>query len=380
MFMQIHRFITAFLFVITPFCLILGCGSDDDDNLVRADTEPPAAPRDVRKITGNGLVTIEWCPNSETDLAGYYIWRDDDSDDEFELLEEVSSDASANVDRLSFVDKDVTNGHTYSYAVSAVDHDGNESELSPGQGDTEPPAMPRGVRSITGDGLVTIEWFPNSEADLAGYSIWRDETGDEEFDLLGEVSSGLFADADRVSFFVDKDVINGRTYSYAVSAFDYDGNESELSTEQVFDTPRPSGNNITLNDFDLIPNRSGFDFSQPEKGAIAWDSFGTDIYFGFVPGINIRYLFTDNFTEMQDMGYHEYFDEVDVSPVRGFVTNFIELIEGHVYALLTPDGNFAKIHVTVVSDTAITFDWAYQIDPGNPQLAPAAHEISDVSR
>ena len=36
------------------------------------------------------------------------------------------------------------------------------------------------------------------------------------------------------------------------------------------------------------------------------------------------------------------FDEVDVSPVRGFVTDFIELIGGHVYALLTPDGNYAK--------------------------------------
>ena len=56
--------------------------------------------------------------------------------------------------------------------------------------------------------------------------------------------------------------------------------------------------------------------------------------------------------------------------MRGFTTQFVEVIEGHVYALLTPDGNFAKIHVITVSDTTITFDWAYQIDPGNPQLAP----------
>lgn len=73
---------------------------------------------------------------------------------------------------------------------------------------------------------------------------------------------------------------------------------------------------------------------------------------------------------MQDMGYHEYFDEIDVSPVRGFTTEFVELIEGHVYALLTPDGNFAKIHVIAVSESALTFDWAYQIDTGNAQLAP----------
>ena len=57
MFMQTHRFIIAFLFVITLFCLILGCGSDDDSP-VQADTEPPATPRGVRSITGDGLVTV----------------------------------------------------------------------------------------------------------------------------------------------------------------------------------------------------------------------------------------------------------------------------------------------------------------------------------
>ena len=273
MFTQIHRFIIASLFVIAPCCLILGCGSDDDDILVQPDTEPPAAPR--------------------------------------------------------------------------------------------------GVRSITGDGQVIVEWFPNGEADLAGYTIWRDEDGDEEFDLLAEVS----ADS---SSFVDEEVINGRTYSYAISAVDYDGNESELSPEQVLDTPRPSGNNIILNDFNLTPDRSGFDFSQPARGAITWSLPVTDVYFGFDTVVNVPYLYSDNLTEMQDMGYHEYFDEVDVSPVRGFTTEFVELIEGHVYTLLTPDGHFAKIHIIAVSDAAITFDWAYQIDPGNPQLAPAAHEISEL--
>ena len=269
---QIYRFITAFLFVITLFGLILGCGSDDDDD-------------DIVQI------------------------------------------------------------------------------------DTEPPAIPRGVRSITGDNEVIVEWFPNGEADLAGYNIWRDDDGDENFELLAEISLDSASDEDRYSF-VDDQVINGFTYSYAVSAVDYDGNESELSPEQVLDTPRPSGNNITLNDFNLFPTRSGFDFSQPSRGAITWDLPATDVYFGFDTEVNVPYLYSDNLTEMQDMGYHEYFDEVDVSPLRGFTTQFVELIEGHVYVLLTPDGNFAKIHVNVVSDIAITFDWAYQTDPDNPQLAP----------
>ena len=41
------------------------------------------------------------------------------------------------------------------------------------ESDTEPPAIPRGVVSITGNERVTVEWFPNGEQDLAGYKVWR---------------------------------------------------------------------------------------------------------------------------------------------------------------------------------------------------------------
>ncbi|MCZ6676949.1 MAG: hypothetical protein O7E52_06840 [Candidatus Poribacteria bacterium] len=242
--------------------------------------------------------------------------------------------------------------------------------------DTEPPAVPRGIRSITGDGQVAIEWFPNGEGDLAGYQIWRDDDNDKVFDLLEEVSAGD-------SRYVDRDVRNGITYYYAVSAFDLDNNESDLSPE-VSDTPRPAGNNVTLNNFSLSPERSGFDFSRPERGAIAWDLPTTDVYFGLGTATsdnfvveNVSYLYSDNSTEMQDMGYHDRFDEIDVSPDLGFTTDFVELIEGHVYTLNTPERNFAKIHIVSISDNSVTFDWAYQLDPDNPELAPPLNDIRD---
>ena len=232
--------------------------------------------------------------------------------------------------------------------------------------DTEPPAIPRGVESITDDGQVIIVWFPNGESDLAGYKVWR-SADDENFDLLAEVS-------DTISEYIDRDVENGETYFYAVSAFDFDGNESDLSPELVTDTPRPSGNNVTLDDFTSRPQRSGFDFSRPEKGAITLDLPTTDIYFAFDPERGSRNLHSDNDTVMQDMGYHESLDEIDVAPEHGFISDYVELFEGHVYALFTGDGNFAKIHIKAISDYAVTFDWAYQIDPDNPQLAPSLHQ------
>jgi hypothetical protein len=230
--------------------------------------------------------------------------------------------------------------------------------------DTTPPAIPRGVYSITGDGEVIIEWFPNGEHDLAGYRVWRSRD-DENFDLLGEVSPDI-------TDYIDRNVRNGKTYYYAVTAFDYDDNESELSPELVDDTPRPEGRSITLRDYQLFPERSGFDFSRPSRGAIPWNDVDTDIYFAFDLEVNVSYMYSDNDTLMQDMGYRGGMDGLDEAPLfdLGYTELFVELLPGHAYAFYTPDGNYAKIRVIDVSDVSVTFDWAYQIDPDNPELAP----------
>ena len=229
--------------------------------------------------------------------------------------------------------------------------------------DEEPPAVPRGVRTITGDEQVIIEWYPNGEYDLAGYQVWRGRD-DTNFDSLAEVS-------ENATRYIDTTVRNGETYYYAVSAYDIHGNESELSPEDAWDTPRPEGRNITLDDYNIFPERSGFDFSRPEKGSVRWDTPATDVYFAFDADRNATYLYSDNETFMQDLGYHETLDAVDMVPKNGYVELFVELIEGHVYAINTPDNNFAKIHVRALYEDAVVFDWAYQTDPGNVQLAPS---------
>lgn len=229
--------------------------------------------------------------------------------------------------------------------------------------DREPPAVPRGVRTITGDEYVIVEWYPNGEFDLDGYTVWRSENNND-FDSIAELSVDATA-------YTDRNVRNGRTYYYAVSAVDNNGNESELSPENAWDTPRPEGRNIILDDYVLEPDRSGFDFSNPRRGAIPWDDRSTDVYFGLDEVVLVRYLYSENETVMQDLGYHENFDGVDVVPEYGYTTLFVELIEGHIYAIYTPDGNFAKIHIRRVTDDDVEFDWAYQTDPENIQLAPA---------
>lgn len=238
--------------------------------------------------------------------------------------------------------------------------------------DETPPAAPRGVRSVTGDEQVLIEWYPNQETDLKGYIVYRSHREFKGYDEIAEVGS-------KVSSYVDDDVENGITYYYVVSAFDFDGNESDLSPEIVDDTPRPAGRNVNLEDYFLEPDLSGFDFSRPERGAQPFDMREVDIYFGIDIEVAVPYIYSDNDIEMQDLGYTDSMDDVDVSPTRGFTTKFVEAIIGHTYAFWMPDGHYAKLRVTDlymdwtngdIREAWVIFDWAYQLQPDNPELAP----------
>jgi hypothetical protein len=135
---------------------------------------------------------------------------------------------------------------------------------------------------------------------------------------------------------------------------------------------------VRLEDYILYPDLSGFDFSRPERGAQAFDLINTDIYFGVDGTVRVPYIYSDNGTEIQDLGYTDSMDDVDVSPTKGFTTLFVEAIIGHTYAFYTPDGNFAKIRITDmyidwdnnIQEAWVVFDWAYQLQFDNPELAP----------
>jgi len=233
----------------------------------------------------------------------------------------------------------------------------------------ESPAAPRGVYSVTGDEQVLVEWYPNQESDLKGYIIYRSYEEVGNYDEIGRVGSA-------VDSFVDDDVENGVTYYYAVSSYDLDGNESDLSPETVVDTPRPAGKNVKLEDYYFEPDLSGFDFSHPERGAQTFDRSDIDIYFGVDTEVNVLYIYSNEAKDigMQDLGYTDSMDDVDVSPTQGFTSVFVEAILGHTYAFIMPDGHYAKLRITDtgdIEDAWIVFDWAYQLQPDNPELAPA---------
>lgn len=102
------------------------------------DIFPPAVPAGLAAVAtlgSNGMETaidLSWQPDTEPDLAGYIVYRREGG----EPWQQISS--AAPVAGPSFHDPHVTPGHTYHYAVSAVDQSGHESARSTEASETVP--------------------------------------------------------------------------------------------------------------------------------------------------------------------------------------------------------------------------------------------------
>lgn len=225
-----------------------------------------------------------------------------------------------------------------------------------------PPGVPRGVTSITGDRQVTITWLGSTEDDLRGYVVYRDDNNDGYYDEIAEIIVNEFRSR---WTYVDRNVQNSRTYSYAVTAFDYDGNESELSYEDVFDTPRPAGFNVFV---DATSNNAGFDFSARSK--VSSTSPNADIVFTYDGGLGTVFIEAANpNVDVQDFGFTSSMDDLDWAPQDGWsAVGWCEVILGHTYVIWTGDNRYAKVRVFELGQTTLRFDWAHQEDPGNPEL------------
>ena len=233
-----------------------------------------------------------------------------------------------------------------------------------------PPAAPQGVHSVTGNGEVRVYWNGPYEADLREYVILRSFEEFDNYVEIGRVDALANPDLDLIIYeYVDLNVANGQTYYYAVMTVDRAGQTSDLSAETVWDTPRPEGV-VTLVTADLRPDSSGFHFDLQQLV----DSSLADV---FLTGFDERFFLTARLatTDIQDLGFTDHIDSVDVSPLDGWSNYFdVEVIAGHTYAIWTDDNHFAKMRATTVGSTRVIFEWAYQIDEGNPQLKPRADQ------
>jgi hypothetical protein len=123
--------------------------------------------------------------------------------------------------------------------IECVDVASVEGDDSPAQKvftkDVYPPAVPSGLEAVfSGPGqppFIDLLWAPDSDADLAGYNVYRWE-GDGKPD---RINSELV----KTPAFRDSNVAAGKTYKYSVSAVDEWGNESAHSEQASESIPQP---------------------------------------------------------------------------------------------------------------------------------------------
>ncbi len=168
----------------------------------------PSAPAGLTASAGNGQVTLSWSPNSESNHAGYNVYRNG-----------VKINPSL-ITATTYANTGLTNGTTYSFQVSAVNTGGAESAKSNAVSATPQaptaPSVPTGLTASAGNGQVTLNWNPNPESNIAGYNVYRGGA---------RINTSLIT----ATTYTNAGLTNGTSYSFQVSAVNASSLESARS-------------------------------------------------------------------------------------------------------------------------------------------------------
>jgi hypothetical protein len=345
--------------------------------------DEPSAPRGVEASYYAGAVTVSWELPSDWDGETYRVYAKRSTDTRYSRVAEVTS-CSGGV--CSYTDRNVQPGRSYDYYVAAVSARSGTETTSRNAvrvqvPDPVPPPVPTGLAVVALDRANYIHWGKGARSapDFSFYRVYlRDANG--KASLLGETDS---------EGFIDLLAQNGLTYAYYVSAVDDQGHES-VGSAVVRGTPRPDYTGEWIYDYFDKAASSGFRFrtSDQQTTVVA----GTDPLRHFrletdadgwwlVPGPNAEVYPRTWSTTALKCGVAADSDCVDLTraPTTGYVRDDVELIPQNTYALRVrgDDGQsrYGAIRVTLLgTDQAglglMIFDWAYQLQPGVPDLAP----------
>lgn len=149
------------------------CSGPTDPN----DTTAPSVPTGLTAFGGASLVQLDWNANTESDLAGYNVYRSNSLGGTYSKLNNLL------ITTASYTDETVSPDTTYFYQITAVDTSGNESVNSGNQSattdpDTTPPPSPQTAWinefHYDNDGTDTNEFVEIAAAagtDLTGWSV-----------------------------------------------------------------------------------------------------------------------------------------------------------------------------------------------------------------
>ena len=364
--------------VLGSALLILLLSACSEDTLFV--TDAPAAPRAVAVSYYAGAVTVTWELGPDWNGESFRVYARRVTDSDFFFIAEVTSCAAG---FCSYEDVNVAEGETYEYYVASVDEAGIETAsdftVDVFVPQVTPPPVPDLPAVIALDDANFLTWGSTSRnaQDFSHYRVFLAEAGGDDF-LLGETDS---------EGFLDLLAANGSTYEYFVSAVDVDGHESSGSL-LASGTPRPDFHGEWLYNNVDQPSVSGFRFQEDEGTDPIVAGFSAGSHFTLDVDANGWWLVAGSGTEIDEFGTpttalkcgvaaDALCTDLTTAPASGYTTNDVSVTPDVSYAfrVVGDDGlaHFGVIRVIALDfdqngDALMIFDWAYQIQAGNPNL------------
>jgi hypothetical protein len=360
--------------------LALG-GCNNNDLLVGVDG--PAPPENLAAYYYAGSVHVTWDLGVGWNQESFRIYSKRTSDPDYFLIAEVTSCADGS---CGYDDRNVLAGQTYEFYVTAVDpqsgvETASDYTVQVAVPQPVPPPVPTEVAATALDHTIYLHWSTASRAasDFSFYRVYLAGSDGTDY-LLGETDS---------EGFLDLLATNGVTFEYYVTSVDDQGHESAASA-LASGTPRPDYHGEYLYDFTDQPSLSGFRFQEDENTNPIVSGTSSDRHFRLevdnagwwlvpAPGTEIYALGFATTALKCGPGADASCVDVTRAPTSGFASQDVS-VDPQTSYVLRVRGNDGQAHYAVVrvdllgfdqnGNALMIFDWAYQLQANNPDLAP----------
>jgi uncharacterized protein len=177
----------------------------------------PQPPTSLRVLSEPDSMRLDWAPPDDTDgVKSYRIYRGvgDNPDD-------MKSIGNTKLTETYYVDKNIEKGRTYYYLVRSVQMNRGISFESKASNIAEAQTArlrwnpPENINTAATSNGIRIYWDPvKMDGEETRYNIFRSDSGR----MLEKINQEPLSNP----WFLDKGVMSGRTYRYAISAFPKD--------------------------------------------------------------------------------------------------------------------------------------------------------------
>jgi hypothetical protein len=371
------------LWFVLGAALFLGACGDDVIVIDGAGGEPPAPPQFLAASYSNFGVRVTWELSTQWNGEFFRVYSRRVSQSGFTAIADVTSCQDG---LCEYTDTNINANTSYEYFVSAVDPDSgvetdSDDVIVVDVPSFSAPPVPGSLEVVALDNANFVHWDVGARAadDFSFYRVYAIETGDPL--LLGETDS---------EGFLDLLASNGVTSRYAVSAVDQFGHESDRSGSAA-GTPRPDFQGEVVIDFFDDAEESGFRFQEDDSLLPTVSGFDASRHFRlevdqsgwwFVPGPEATIFPTGVFTSALKCGVASdaTCEDWTTAPTIGYGAADVGITPEFTYMfrVIGDDGqvHYGSVRVALIGtdqdgNDLMVFDWSYQTQADNPQLAPA---------